>query len=143
MLPPYLTTKLGQQYRVIAMPIKKPGDDFPAIGLYGVCKWTSSKSGACLNINGKTVIVPFDCIEEAQLTGIEDALLITAMLQNPRGALKILKGLWRLTKETSIRNLMECGELPVETLPASGKTKEDFAKQWEEASMSGALASEL
>jgi hypothetical protein len=96
-----------------------------------------------LNINGKTVIVPFDCIEEAQLTGIEDALLITAMLQNPRGALKILKGLWRLTKETSIRNLMECGELPVETLPASGKTKEDFAKQWEEASMSGALASEL
>jgi len=145
MAPWYLTTKIGQDYRVIAMPIK-PCDNYPAIGLYGVCKWTSSKNGACLEIDGKQDVIPFDCIEEAHLRNIEDALLITAMIDNPKSVLKLLKGLWRMTKEKSIRDLMERGELPTdpsEPFPSNGKTSKDFARQWEEVAASGAFTSEL
>ena len=145
MAPLYLTTKLGQDYRVIAMPLK-PCDNYPAVGLYGVCKWTSSKNGACLEIGGKELVIPFDCIEEAHLRNIDDALLITSMIDNPKAVLKLLKGLWRITKERSIRDLMELGEFPPEkntTLAESGKTSKDFDRQWEDVVASGAFASEL
>ena len=145
MAPKYLTTKLGQDYRIIAMPATRDRN-FPAIGLYGVCRWTSSKNGACLLINGKEIVIPFDCIEEAHLRNIDDALLITAMIDNPKAVLKLLKGLWRMTKERSIRDLMECGQFPPEkktTLEESGKTSQDYDRQWEEVAASGAFTSEL
>jgi len=145
MAPLYLTTKLGQDYRIIAMPATRDRN-FPAIGLYGVCKWTSSRHGACLEIDGKNYVIPFDCIEESHLRNIEDALLVTAMIDNPKAVLKLLKGLWRMTKEKSIRDLMERGELPIEkktTLTETGKTSKDFEKQWEEVAASGAFLSEM
>ena len=154
MAPKYITTKLGHEYRIIAMPSVRDRT-FPAIGLYGICEWTSAKNGACLEIDGKSQIIPFDCIEEMTLPGIEDAILITAMLQNPKGTLKILRGLWRMTKDRGIRDLMERGELPSELpppvptgkvvpLPANGKTKEDYERDWEDVAMaSGAFISEI
>jgi hypothetical protein len=152
MAPKYLTIKLGHPYRIIAMPAVRDRT-FPEIGLYGTCKWVSAKSGACLEIDGKPRVIPFDCIEE-MTPGIEDAILISSMLQNPQGTLKILRGLWRMTKTKTIRDLMERGELPpfelapVPTakvpLPETGKTKVDYEKQWEEVAMaSGAFVSDI
>jgi hypothetical protein len=154
MMPPYLTTKLGHSYRIIAIPAIRD-NTFPAVGLYGICKWVTSKNGACLEIDGKNHIIPFDCVEEMILPGIEDALLITAILQNPKGTLKILRGLWRMTKENTIRDFMERAELPpfepppvpvnAVSLPENGKSSEDYYMQWEQAELaaSGAFASDL
>ena len=68
-------------------------------------------------------------MELALTDGIEDAILTTIMLDNPEGVLKILRGLWRMTKRPVIRNLMECKELPAD---AEEKTTDDYEKDWDE-----------
>ena len=145
---PYLKVKQPGKYRVIAIPVPKP-KVYPKCGDIGEVCWTSSWNGACLNINNEKFIVPFDCIEEANATPIEDAELIAVMLDCPEGVYKLLRGLWRMTKNAKIRNFMERGELPedgTDLVKRDNRKPDDYNKQWEqaeEAAISGAFSVEI
>lgn len=130
MSPSYLTVQSGKTYRVIGRPEDKTPEQWPVMGMEGVCQWTSSYDKACLKIAGDEVVMPINCIEEV-IESMDDALLITAMLSNPEGTIKLLRGLWRMTKHDSIRNLMERGQLP-EYDANKIKTKQDYDKDWDE-----------
>jgi hypothetical protein len=144
----YLKVKQPGKYRVIAIPIPMP-KEYPSCGLIGEVCWTSSWNGACLEIMGKKFVVPFHCIEAVEETPIEDAELVAVMLDNPYGVYKILRGLWRMTKNTTIRNFMERGELPkdgFDLVERNNKAPSDYNKQWEEAeeaAMTGAFQGEV
>lgn len=135
---PYLNVNLGSKYRVIAIPVPVP-KEYPPSGSIGEACWTSSWNGACLDINGKKFVVPFDCIEEVGAQ-MEDAELVAVMLDNPYGVYKLLRGLWRMTKNPTIRNFMECGEIPpdgTELVKRNNKTPADYDKQWKDAEAAG------
>jgi len=126
----YLNVTAGKRYRLIKNPPAPCPEGTPSLSIIGDCKWTSSTCGACMNFDEKKdVMIPFDCLELAKEESIEDAILVAIMLDDPRGVLKILRGLWRMTKRPIIRNLMECGELPAEI---EDKTSEDYEKDWNE-----------
>ncbi len=131
--PDYIKVTAGRRYRLIKAPAKEI-KNLPAIGLVGDCKWTSSIYGANIKFDDISVTIPFDCLEEANEEGIDDAILVTLMLQSPEGVLKILRGLWRMTKNPMIRNLMERGELPDTVIDISngGKTKKDYEENWDD-----------
>ena len=126
----YLNISAGKRYRLIKNPPAPCLEGTPALGMVGDCKWTSSMCGACMNFGEKKdVMIPFDCLELAKDESIEDAILVAIMLDDPHGVLKILRGLWRMTKRPVIRNLMERGELPADI---GEKTSEDYEKDWDE-----------
>jgi hypothetical protein len=152
----YLKIKASKKYRLIRIPpanLKIDVDGWPALGVVGECKWTSSMYGACMDFGGEEVIIPFDCLEEhsSKTDGIEDAILVSVVLDNPQGVLKILKGLWRMTKQPVIRNLMERGVLPTDSpdtaTELTPKTQEDFKEQWNEwedyCKQAGAMSTEM
>jgi len=134
----YISCKAGNRYRIISdrpndWGDKYPDKPFPAKGLVGICKFTNSVSGACLNIGGIEYIIPYDLIEETKDEGIEDAILVTIMLDNPEGVLKLLRGLWRMTKHITIRDFMERSILPPD--PESNiplKPREECNENWNE-----------
>lgn len=142
----YYSVKIGKVYRVTAEPkIKSKTFHFPGIGAFGKCQWTSSHEGACLLINDQSYLIPFECIEE-YINNVDDSYLISLITDNPKRTFKLLKGLWRMTKHKTIRDLMERGELPtdgVEVTGISDKKSEDFDKQWEECLTSGAFEREI
>ena len=126
----YLTVAAGKRYRLIKNLPAPWQEGTPPISMVGDCKWTSSTCGACMNFGGeKNIMLPFDCLELAKEESIEDAILVAIMLDDPRGVLKILRGLWRMTKRPVIRNLMERGEFPIEL---EDKTSEDYERDWDE-----------
>ena len=130
----YYTVKLGKSYRITKQPNPKP-EGFPPTGAVGTCKWTSSHDGACLQIANVDFLIPLSCIEEC-VSVVEDDKLITMMVDNPKATLKLLKGLWRMTKQKSIRDLMERGQLPSDSVEISGdrvKTASEYNKDWDEA----------
>lgn len=134
-LPPYLAVKQDGKYRVIAIPGGSKPTKYPPIGSIGEVCWTSSFSGACLNIQDEKYVIPFDCIEDVELKPMGDDVLISIMLENPYGVYKLLRGLWRLTKKQAIRDFMERGEFQtgsVELVKRNNKTSTDYHKQWEE-----------
>lgn len=141
----YYKIKIGKIYQVTAEPKPKPSR-FPEVGSTGICKWVSSQDGACIHINGENYLLPFNCIEE-RTGNVEDAYLITLMVDNPKATLKLLRGLWRMTKHETVRNLMERGELPIEkngnTDSTKVKSSGDYDKQWEECLAAGAFATEI
>lgn len=145
--PEYLALKLGGKYRVISIPIPRP-EKYPPSGSIGEVCWTSSLNGAGLEIKGTKFVVPFNCLEEVSDT-IEDAELVAVMLDNPYGIYKLLRGMWRMTKNTTIRNFMERGELPEDgtaLVKRNNKSPSDYSKQWEEAeeaALTGAFQSEF
>lgn len=146
----YLKVKANKKYRLISVPGRSQGidtDGWPALNAVGECKWASSISGACMNFGGEDVLIPVECLIECsdKSDGIEDDILITIMSQNPEGVLKLLRGLWRMTKHDSVRNLMERGEFPIDTAP-SLKPKAECEENWNEflehCKQSGMIVSE-
>lgn len=138
MSPKYLQIEPGKKYKVVKLPEGKNQDSFNFLGMVGKCLWTSSVYGACLQFNAIEEVIPFDCIEED--LEITDPFLVTLIYDNPEQTLKILRGLWRMTKKSTIRNLMERGELPVS---AEEKTTDEYENDWDEYLRSmGAMPSE-
>ena len=151
----YLKFKGGHQYRLIKVPghnSKIDTDGWPALGAIGECSWVSTINGVCMTFGSNEVIIPFDCLEEP--TGlkkdledvktvinqkIDDSILITVMLDNPVGVYKLLRGLWRVTKHITIRDLMERGILPPDE-------KDQYNKNWDDyddyCKLTGALSNE-
>jgi len=126
MSPKYLEVKPGRNYRVVKLPDGKNQDSFQFLGMIGKCEWTSSVYGACISFGEIKDIIPFDSLEE--VTEINDPMLVRLIHENPLQTLKLLRGLWRMTKKPVIRNLMELGELP----PDGNKTADDYDNNWEE-----------
>ena len=145
----YLKFKAGKNYRLIKVPGHSAGvdtDGWPALSTIGECRWVSSINGVCMNFGGEDLVMPFDCLDEPygstkpinpnpQADKIEDAILVTIMLENPEGVLKLLRGLWRMTKHITIRDLMERGTLPKDEdqepkVPL--KAREECDKNWEQ-----------
>lgn len=128
--------KANKKYVLVSVPGRSQGidtDGWPALNTVGECKWASSVCGACINFGGEDVLVPVECLSEyvEKPEGIEDGILVTIMSQNPEGVLKLLRGLWRMTKHESIRNLMERGEFPIDTTN-SLKSKAECEENWNE-----------
>ena len=137
--PKYLAIKQPGKCRVIAIPVPMP-KEYPAAGLVGDVCWTSSWNGVCLEIMGKKFVVPFDCVEVVDESPIQDEELVAVMLDNPYGVYKLMRGLWRMTKNPTIRNFMERGELPpdgFDLVKRNNKSPADYNKQWEEAESVG------
>lgn len=147
MAPRYLSIIAGRKYKVVAKPKEFKPEEFPYIGLSGLCKWTSSFDKVCLELAGVETMIPANCVQEdnGEADEIDDSILITTMLENPEGVLKLLRGLWRMTKHIKIRNLMERGELPeFDDTMIGKKTKEEYDNNWNDyLSSTGALASDL
>lgn len=153
----YLNFKAGKKYKLVKVPDHTivDLDGWPALKAVGECKFTSSINGVGMDFGGETIIVPPECLEEAveNADPIPDNILVTLMLDNPHGVLKILRGLWRMTKHPTIRDLMERSVFPVDltdTTPKvatlTNKTKDDFKgnwNQWEDyCKLSGMIATD-
>ena len=161
----YLNFKSGKKYKLIKVPDHTVVDldGWPIRGAVGECKFTSSINGVGMDFGGETIIVPPECLEEyleksENVDPIPDNILVTLMLENPQGVLKILRGLWRMTKHPTIKDLMERSILPVDPTDTStpakatvaidltNKTKEDFKgnwNQWEDyCKLTGAMENE-
>lgn len=140
----YLNFKSGKKYKLIKVPDHTTVDldGWPVLGAVGECKFTSSINGVAMDFGGETIIMPPECLEEyseksENVDPIPDNILVTLMLENPQGVLKILRGLWRMTKHPTIKDLMERSVLPIDntnttstTIDLTNKTKEDFKGDW-------------
>ena len=142
----YYSMKIGKVYRITAEPKDKP-KNFPGIDAVGICKWTSSHNGVCLQIDKQFVILPLECVILNEETN--DNQLENIIKANPKSAYKLLKGLWRMTKHKAIRDLMERGEFPPDPVPVTAsesyKRSEEYDRQWSEAEQAaaGAFANEI
>lgn len=130
MAPSYITIQAGKTYKVIKKPDDKLPEQFSILGMSGECCWTNSIHGACLKISGIETLVPFECIQE--VFTIDDSFLTTAILTNPEGTLRLLRGLWRMTKHSKIRNFMERGNLPAFEERTTSKNREEYDDDWDD-----------
>jgi hypothetical protein len=137
MFPAYINIQAGKTYKVVKKPEDKLPEEFSILGMSGECLWTNSIQGACLKIAGIDTLVPFDCVEEVR--AIDDSFLITAMLADPDGTLKLLRGLWRMTKNPTIRNFMERGNLPEFEGRIEPKSRAEFDNDWDDYARSAGM----
>src|SRR6266567_3760012 len=108
----------NRKYRIIALPAGVNPDKFPDIGSVGICIMCSHLHGVNLDFGGNIVTeIPYKCLQRAQDSWtnspkMEDALLLTLILEHPDKVLRLLKGLAKMTGHHFVKNFVERGELP-------------------------------
>ena len=108
---------IGNVYLVYKQPhfYDTAGYKCPVLGKFGKLKQVYGNGTLIVFGKDETQhFVPFDCLQEVipqpkndVAVEISDNLLIERMMDNPEGVLKIVKGLWKMTKDPSLRAIVE------------------------------------
>ena len=134
----YLSFEPGRKYVLKKVPGHQSNvdtDGWPGVGSIGICSWVSSIHGVGMEFGSNDVIIPYEYLElyTEDTKQINDETLKSVISINPKGTLKLLRGLWRMTKHITIRDLMECGILPEDVSTEKVlKSKEECNGHWNE-----------
>ena len=112
------TVKIGSLYKIISVPswYSKTNLPYRALGKIGTCI-NIHPFGLMLSITELKAqcYIPFQNIEEVKITiipkEITDKELISKMVSNPLGALKIVRGLSKMNKNLHLRSFLEQGSI--------------------------------
>lgn len=112
--------KIGDTYLVFKTPSFYKETDFecPVVGKFGTL--IAIRGTGCLLTFGeerKQHFIPFDCLQETGKIVNDlykkptDEELISKIIDNPFGVLKIIKGLAKMNKNSTLKNLLEKGSI--------------------------------
>jgi len=107
------TVKVGQPYRITGIPSFWKSGTFPPVGTVG--KLLAARASGCvLCFNDEHTnqrFLTYDCIEAVNQNEptIDDDVLVVQIMNNPWGALKIVKGLAKMNRDMKLVAFVERG----------------------------------
>lgn len=105
--------KIGESYKVVGIPSFWKDATHPELGNIGKVK--AVRAGGCLlyfnNEQTNQRFITYDCLESAKQDQptLNDDILVVRILDNPWGALRIVKGLAKMSRDIKLRAFIEKG----------------------------------